>query len=223
MFWKKVVTPVILMSIWANNEILAQELIPLKYKSEDENKLLNENDSTRIYAATGDTTNVVTINEETAYYRLVNRRNRKKVVAEGGLLAAGEGYQQHGKWIQYYGNGKPALMGTYLRGKPAGAWQELWPDGKPKRDFHYAILADKDGTYTCMSGEYHEYYENGQLKVTGFYMADRKRNADTVTVEDPVSGTRVSKKVFSSEYVPRKTGIWEYYTETGEADRKEEL
>ncbi len=223
MFWKKVVVCAALMTVAGDEGVQAQELIPFKFRSEDENKLLTENDSARIYAATGDTANAVIIEDETLHYRLVSRKNKKKVVAEGGLVSAGDGYLQHGKWVQYYSNGRPALTGSYLKGKPAGAWQELWPDGKPKRDFHYAILADKDGTYTCMAGEYHEYYENGQLKVTGFYMADRRRNADTVMVEDPVSGTRVSKKVFTSEYVPRKTGTWEYFTETGEADRKEEL
>jgi antitoxin component YwqK of YwqJK toxin-antitoxin module len=201
----------------------AQTLIPFKYKSEDDNRLLKENDSLSFYVATGDTANVVAINEETLTYKLVNKKDRKRVVAEGGILAEGEGYLQHGRWVQYHNNRNVAIAGSYLRGMPAGKWEEYYPDGSIKLSFHYAIITDKDGTNTCMSGEYLEYYNNGKIKVGGFYAALRNRAADAQTVEDPVTGNKINKTVYKSVYTPRKTGIWEYYSESGEQEKREEF
>lgn len=200
----------------------AQELIPFKYRSEDDNKLLNENDSVRYYAATGDTGTIVSINEELLYSKLVYKRNKKKVIAEGGITPDGDGYAQHGHWMMYYGNGNPKISGNYLKGKPAGAWQEFYSNGKPRLSYHYAVLADKDGTYTCMSGEFNEYYDNGSLKASGLYLADRRRTTDTQTVEDPVTGDKKKSTFSRSVYVPRKVGTWEYYSDAGEVEKKEE-
>lgn len=202
----------------------AQELIPFKYKSEEDNKLISENDSVRVYVAAGDTGMAVTINDETLFAKMVYRRNKKKVIAEGTITAEGEGYVQHGSWVMYHSNtGKPKISGSFIKGKPAGAWQEYYPDGKLRKTYHYAILADKDGTYTCMSGAYNEYYETGGIKVTGYYMAERSRTTDTQTVEDPVSGEKKVNTISKSVYKPRKTGPWEYYNDAGEAEKKEEL
>ncbi|MCF8450894.1 MAG: hypothetical protein K9G49_13560 [Taibaiella sp.] len=201
----------------------AQSLIPLKFKSEDDNRLLKENDSLSFYAATGDTANVVAINEETLTYKLVSKKDRKRVVAEGGILAEGEGYLQHGRWVQYHNNRNAAIAGSYLRGMPVGKWEEYYPDGRIELSYHYAIITDKDGTNTCMSGEYLEYYNNGKLKVSGFYTALRNRTPDAQTVEDPVTGAKINKTVYKSVYTPRKTGIWEYYSESGEQEKREEF
>ncbi|GAA4465704.1 hypothetical protein GCM10023093_18310 [Nemorincola caseinilytica] len=200
----------------------AQELIPFRYRSEDDNKLLTENDSLRYYAAIGDTGAAVAINEELLTYKLVNRRNKKKVIAEGGIVAEGEGYVQHGRCVLYYNNGKVRTSGMYLKGKPAGAWEEFYPDGRRHLSYHYAVLADKDGTYTCMSGEYNEYYQDGAIKASGLYLADRRRTTDTQTVEDPVTGDKKKSTFSKSVYVPRKIGTWEYYNDAGEVEKKEE-
>lgn len=201
----------------------AQELIPFKYKSEEDNKLISENDSVRVYVAAGDTGMAVTINEEILFAKMVYRRNKKKVIAEGTIIAEGDGYVQHGGWMMYHSNGAPKISGSFVKGKPAGAWQEYYTSGKPKKTYHYAILSDKDGTYTCMSGAYNEYYETGGIKVTGFYLAERSRTTDTQTVEDPISGEKKVNTVSRSIYKPRKTGPWEYYNDAGEAEKKEEL
>jgi antitoxin component YwqK of YwqJK toxin-antitoxin module len=206
-----------------SSKVLGQTVIPFKYTSEDDNKLIKENDSLRYYAATGDTLNLVAINEETMHYKLVNRKDKKRTVAEGDIVGEGDKYLQTGRWVQYHSNGKPAIAGSFYRGKPVGRWEEYYPDGKVKLSYHYAIITDKDGMSTCMSGEYTEYYNDGSVKVSGYYAADRNKKTETTTVEDPVSSSTVTKTVSKSVYTPRKAGSWEYYNDSGELEKKEDL
>ncbi len=205
------------------SKINAQVLIPIKFVSEEDNRLLKENDTLRYYVASGDSINVVAINEELLNYKLVNKRNKLKVVAEGGIIPDGDSYLQHGHWRQFYSNGSAEITGSYLRGKPVGSWETYYQDGRVKTAAHYALITDKDGTNTCMSGEYREYYANGKLKTLGYYTADRNRYQDTLQVEDPLTGSKLVKTLYKSSYTPRKTGFWEYYTEEGELEKKEDL
>ncbi|MBL7690572.1 MAG: hypothetical protein JNM41_03190 [Flavipsychrobacter sp.] len=213
----------VILALCACGDAFGQALIPFKYTSEEENRLIKENDTVRYYIATGDTVNVVALNEEGMYYKLLNRKDKKKVVAEGGLVADGDGYLQHGRWVQYHSNGKTAISGSYIKGKPAGIWEEYFPDGRLKVSGHYAIISDKDGITTCRSGEYLEYYSSGQIKVSGYYAADRMISKDTTTVEDPVSGKSITKTISKSFYSPKKAGFWDYYSESGEAEKHEEF
>ena len=105
----------VILALCVCDNAVGQALIPFKYTSEDENRLIKENDTVRYYIATGDTVNVVALNEEGMYYKLVNRKDKKKVMAEGGLLADGDGYLQHGRWVQYHSNGKTAISGRCAR------------------------------------------------------------------------------------------------------------
>jgi antitoxin component YwqK of YwqJK toxin-antitoxin module len=196
----------------------AQSLIPFKFTSDDDNRMVKENDSVKIYKATDDTSHLVSIDEETSYYRLLTRN--RKVIAEGAFVADGDNNLQEGKWSQYFDNGKVMLTGYYKKSKPIGTWEEYYPSGKLKTLSNYGAVLDKDGTSTCLSGSYQEFYSNGRLKVNGFYAAERKKVSDTVEVEDPVSGTKIHKVVSQSAYRPVKTGTWEYYTEEGEFEKK---
>lgn len=219
----KYVVCFVLLAFCTGSDVMGQALIPFKYTSEEENRLIKENDTVRYYIATGDTVNVVALNEEAMYYKLVNRKDKKKVVAEGGLIADGEGYLPHGRWVQYYNTGKTAISGSYIKGKPAGIWEEFYPDGRLKVSGHYAIISDKDGVTTCRSGEYLEYYSNGQLKESGYYAADRTVSKDSTSVEDPVSGKMVTKTISKSYYSPKKAGPWDHYSEAGEVEKHEEF
>ena len=66
----------------------AQSLIPFEFTSEDENRLLKENDSFKYYVASGDTMNTVGINEEGQYYKLLNKD--LKLIAAGTFIMEGE-------------------------------------------------------------------------------------------------------------------------------------
>lgn len=200
----------------------AQTLIPFEFISEEENRFIKENDSCKFYASSGDSSDVVSLNEEANYYKLLNKA--KKVIAEGSYIAEGEKYLQTGKWIERYDNGKPKITGCYRRNKPIGTWQEFHPSGKVKIIANYALIINERGSTTyCLSGSWQEYYPDGKLKVNGYYSSTEMKAADTITVDDPITDQKVMKISARSEYNPVKVGTWEYYTETGELDKTEEF
>ena len=197
-----------------------QSPIPFKFTSDDDNRLVKENDSVKMYRATDDTGSLVSINEEASYYKLLTKS--RKVLAEGAFVADGDKFLQEGKWVQYFENGKIMLSGNYKRSKAIGTWEEYYANGKLRTVSNYGGVVDKDGLSTCLSGSYQEYYNSGRLKLNGFYAAERRKVSDTMEVEDPVTGSKVYKVVSLSVYKPVKAGTWEYYTESGELDKKED-
>ena len=62
----------------------AQVLIPFEYTSEEDNRLIRENDSFKVFVATGDTSNSVCISEEYSLYRLVSKSGR--TIASGAFI-----------------------------------------------------------------------------------------------------------------------------------------
>jgi len=198
----------------------SQITIPFDFTSEEENRLIKENDSLKYFVASTDTANTVVLNEEGSYYKLLNREH--KVIAEGTYILEGEKYLQDGKWIQRSAGGKMLLIGYFRRGMPVGTWQEYYNTGKLKTVSNYGVFVYKGEFNTCLSGTWQEYYPDGKIKVNGFYAGLLYTYKDTVTVEDPVSGQQVGKVVTRSELRAEKTGHWEYYAESGELDRKED-
>jgi hypothetical protein len=80
------------------------------------------------------------------------------------------------------------------------------------------------GEYSsCLSGSYQEFYGDGKIKVNGFYAGLLYTYKDTITVDDPVTNQKVDKVVTRSELRAEKTSHWEYYTETGELERKDDF
>jgi MORN repeat protein len=198
-----------------------QSLIPLQFSPEEDNVVISENDSEKFYQGLHDTTQIVCINEEASTYKLLNRA--RKIIAEGSFVAEGDKYLQDGKWTQRFDNGKVRVAGYYLRNKPVGAWQEYYSSGKSKLVYDYAIISDNGVINSCLSGSFQEYYADGKLKVSGFYKCTLYTVKDTVIIEDPINDAKISKVITSTEYKPEKVGRWEYYTETGEVDKKEDF
>jgi antitoxin component YwqK of YwqJK toxin-antitoxin module len=200
----------------------AQEnLIPFLFTSEDDNRLIKETDSLKYYVASGDSANTVVINEDALWYKLLNKEH--KTVAEGAFITEGDKYLQDGKWIEKYDNGKVRLVGYYHKNKPIGTWEEYYTSGKIKTVSNYGMFLYKGEQLSCLSGSYQEYYPNGKLKVNGFYSGSAVSYKDSLTVDDPVSGKTMEKVVAHSELRAEKVSHWEYYTETGELDRKDDF
>jgi len=212
----------IIFLAFISGQVLAQALIPFEFTSEEDNKLLKENDSVKFYEASGDSSNMVSLNEESLYYKLLSKDY--KVLAEGAYITEGEKFIQDGKWVARYENGKPKITGAYRKNLPIGTWHEYFSNGKLQLVTNYAIITGEHGeTFYCMSGTYQEYYENGKIKTSGYYAAGIIKVADTIYVTDPVSEKTVVKYNSHGEYYPEKTGHWEYYTESGELDKKEDF
>src|ERR1043165_924102 len=142
----------------------AQVSIPFGFVSEEKNKFVRETDSVKFYGATKDTTRMVSINEETSWYRLVNKRD-KSVIAEGSFIVDDDKYYQDGKAMSRYPDGATKLTGFYRHGKPVGLWQAYYPGGQLKNVYNFAIILGDNTFSSCYSGTYQEYYESGKLKV----------------------------------------------------------
>ena len=199
----------------------AQVSIPFNFVSEEKNKLIRETDSAKYYTATKDTTRMVSINEETNWYRLMNKKDRS-VVAEGSYIVDDDKYYQDGRAISRYPDGAMKLAGYYRHGKQVGLWQAYYPGGQLKTVYNFGIILNEGGFASCYSGSYQEYYESGKLKLNGYYAAKMTEVFDTVDVEDPVTGEFVHKTISNMSYTAQKTGHWEYYTESGEINKKED-
>ncbi len=208
----------------STSRVLAQATFPtiaFEFTSEEDNRLIKENDSLKYYAATGDTGNIVCIDEDASYYKLLTKDH--KIIAEGSFILEGEKYLQVGKWTEHFPGGKVKETGYYEKSKPIGTWQEFYNTGKMKAVYNYAIIDDGGGRNSCISGSYQEFYPNGKIKVNGFYSAAAQIVTDTVTVEDPVTEKKIYKLQKHSTYLPEKIGHWEHYDESGEIEKKEDL
>jgi antitoxin component YwqK of YwqJK toxin-antitoxin module len=199
----------------------AQISIPFGFTSEEKNKLIREDDSLKYYTATRDSTKMVAINDEMSWYKLMNKD--KSVVAEGGYIVDDDKYYQDGRAMSRYPNGTIKLSGYYRHGKPVGLWQGYYSGGQLKTIYNFGIVLDDAGFSSCYSGAYQEFYENGKLKINGFYGARLTEVFDTVDVEDPVSGNTIHKTVGHNSYAAQKTGHWEYFSPEGELSKKEDF
>ena len=161
------------------------------------------------------------IDEETSYYKLLGKNH--KIKDEGGFIAEEEKIVQDGKWTEHFDDGKIKLTGYYRRSKPVGTWKEFYPEGRIKKIYNFAIIIEAGKTNTCMSGGYEEFYPDGKMKVNGFYAASRSQMKDTTTVDDPVTGDKMRTVNTSAAYKTEKSGHWDYYTEDGEIDKKEDF
>ncbi len=200
---------------------MAQVTIPFEFTSEDENRLIKENDSLKFYVANGDTTNTVVINEENTWYKLLNKN--RKVVAEGAYLVEADRFIQDGKWVSYFENGKVKLSGYFKKSLPIGTWQEYFSSGKLKKVSNYGLFVYKGEPVTGLSGTYQEFFASGNLKVNGFYGSVVFSYKDTVYIEDPVSGNKILKPMVHNDIRAEKMGHWEYFTDEGELERKDDF
>jgi antitoxin component YwqK of YwqJK toxin-antitoxin module len=204
-----------------SGRLAAQEIINVQFTSEEDNRLIKETDTVKYYVASGDTTDIVAINEEASTYRLLSKDH--KLIADGTFVAEGDKILQDGNWTERFDNGKIKRSGNFSKGKPIGTWEEFYDNGKPKMITNYAILKDGNGGITsCLSGSFHEYYKSGRIKAQGFYAAAGREGYDTIEVEDPVTRVKVQSSVKTTIYTPEKTGHWELYDENGEMEKKDE-
>ncbi len=195
----------------------AQVSIPFDFTSEEENRLIKENDSLKYFVASTDTNNIVVLNEENAWYKLLSKEH--KLIAEGAYIQDGDKYLQTGKWVAQHENGKIRTTGYYQRNMPVGMWQEFYANGKLKMISNYGIFNYKGEVSSCLSGTWQEYFTNGKLKINGFYCGTIFTYKDTINVDDPVTSSTIQKEITHREIRAEKVGHWEYFTEAGELEK----
>jgi uncharacterized protein len=180
-------------------------------------------DSFGVYVTVpADTTKIVYLSREKKLYRLYDRNNN--LLEEGPYKLVGDKqYGRTGQWSVYYPGGRLRSQGYYENDKSVGLWRQYYAVGKLMRLASYGLIEVKGKKYYDMIGAYQEYYENGQLKVNGFYKAAFDTSfQDMVYEEDPK--THKGKVTASKGEIPHshQSGTWYYYKENGELDKMEE-
>jgi len=202
----------------------AQVETPFSYKSENDNRLIKEDDSGKYYVASGDTSNIVYLGDDPLVYRLYNKDYN--LLAEGFFSGSDDDMQREQKWTEYYDNGNIKSTGWYCRNSPVGLWEKFYTNGKIKSRITYGIILAPDAsTVFEKCGPYSEYYDNGQVKASGLYAIDPEKKTivyDTIRIIDPITG--VTKKTLGKRDAPSsvKLGTWRYYDHEGVLEKKEE-
>lgn len=86
------------------------------------------------------------------------------LVIDIDCIQNGEKTIWHGDFIGYYPNGRKAIAGSYVRGKPHGKWIRWYKDGQLASVHHY--LMGK------LHGEYQQFFNNGDIAREGVFVRD---------------------------------------------------
>jgi len=177
-------------------------------------------DSTGYWAVpTGDTTKIVFMGKGRSDYKVYNRYTKQLVIdGELGETQPVDYIRRSGKWLEYYDNGNLKTEGYFLWESPFGNWKFYYENGKLKESYIIGRIETDSSSNYCMIGPFQQFYENGQIKVDGFFKA--KVDSGYVDVDDVDTGTTFS--VMIKLPVSQKYAFWHYYKENGELEKTED-
>lgn len=131
-------------------------------------------------------------------YRMTDTMGR--VMIDGEIAASPNGgYVKNGKWAEYYPTGIPQSVSYYCMGREAGMVQTYYGNGVLRARYTNTLVKGKT-TQSLKAGSYQEFYENGRIKVEGFYQI-------------AING--------KNELISEKTGKWLYYDANGKKTKEE--
>jgi antitoxin component YwqK of YwqJK toxin-antitoxin module len=172
-----------------------------------------------LFVPNADTNVIIYLAKNLSIYRLYDSKNRLRSEGSVGGRVFVDYFKRFGKWTAYYPEtGKPKVEGYFYYDEPIGTWCYYFGNGQLEKQFSIARMEYDSFYFSCRVGLYEEYFETGGVKVTGFYkvIIDSVRQAryDTnlnrfvdVLVRGPVS---------------KPDGLWMFYKQSGELERKEE-
>jgi antitoxin component YwqK of YwqJK toxin-antitoxin module len=179
---------------------------------------LIKQDSTGNYYRAPDSGRIVYIARDFTTYRVFDKN--LKLIVEGDL--GGRHYidyfQRFGKWTEYFENGKIKSTGFYHENHPIGLWQTFFSNGQLKKTYSYSYIQTNLSNCFCLTGSYQEFYDNGNLRINGFY----KVQYDTVSVQQWSTADKF-EKVLIKDLISKKYGVWTYYLANGDLEKKEEF
>ncbi len=111
--------------------------------------------------------------------------------------------KENGPYTAFYLNGKIKEEGIKNNDEEEGVWKYYDPNGKLQKTVTY-----KNG---YQFGKYEEYYPNGNVKESGQYTWTKGYTMESVFDAD--GNEKKVKKM--SDHVPKKTGEWKTFDETG--------
>lgn len=181
-------------------------------------------DSFGVYVAVpNEPDKIVYLSRDKKLYRLYNRANNLLEEGNYKLMPETKTNGRHGLWKVYYPGGKLRSKGYYEDNKFVGLWENYYPSGGLKALANYGLFFIKGKKYYDQSGAYKEFYENGQVKVDGFYkMSLDTAVKDATYVVDPKTGKGTVEE--SKGEIPHsfQSGTWYHYKENGELEKTQQ-
>jgi hypothetical protein len=172
-------------------------------------------DSSGVYYRIGEHPDRIYYWSKTDYLRIFDLENNLLVEGQIGSRRCSQLVLKTGKWVSYYPGGNIKTEGYYQRNNAIGLWRHFFANQMLKKIYTLSNFVLDSTSSVCMAGTYEEYYENGQLKITGLYEV----GLDTSTTEHYYS--TFVKYVIEQVPVSKKSGTWLYYLPNGELERKE--
>jgi antitoxin component YwqK of YwqJK toxin-antitoxin module len=177
------------------------------------------NDSTgKTFIPSSDSNKIVFISSDYQEYKMFNKENILLVSGSFGGIELVDFFQQNGKWTEYYETGAIRSTGNYERGEPIGKWRYYYPNGQLKKLFKISLICTDSAKTYCKTGNYLEYYENGNIKVSGYYRAQ----IDTMiavmyTMDANYNEIEIKARAASSKPAHK----WRYYNSEGKLEKEE--
>jgi len=177
------------------------------------------NDSTGLtFIPSLDSSKIVFIAKDYQEYKIFNNKNILLVKGNLGGKKIVDYFQQNGNWTEYYESGVIRSAGNYSQSEPIGEWRYYYPNGQLRKQFNISlIITDSAATY-CKTGKYLEYYDNGKIKVSGFY----KAYIDTMIAVQynlDADGNMIEIKARAASSKPAQK--WRFYNSEGKLEKVE--
>jgi hypothetical protein len=152
-------------------------------------------------------------------YRMYDKENHLLVEGDWSGPRDENFKKKYGTWKEYYRNGKLKSTGAYDADYATGPWKYYYDNGKIKSEVWYRVVKSDEWKYekSIEEGEHLEYYENGQVKISGRFKASP--GADTLDVtrdEPPYDEEQLIIKILNSA----PTGVWKYFSADGKMEKE---
>ena len=167
-----------------------------------------------------DTNLIVYISGDWDYYALMNSKYDTILTGHLGGKIAFDYFQMYGQWKEYFPNGTVKIEGYYDSNQPVGLWKFYYSSGKLKSWYSISkIVADSSQCY-CKTGYFENFYENGNLKMSGFYSVTLDTLVEVAWV--PIDDDGNLKAIWARGYRSKPDLTWTYFKPNGEMERKVE-
>lgn len=142
----------------------------------------------------------------------------------------------NGFWVYYYQNGNIKEQGSFDCGEKVNTWITFYRNGSVKQVQNFRKPYTKSFVWQFGDtlnlrkikpmefGQYLEYYDNGQLKVSGQYdIIHLKSTSDSIVVLDKETYEKTYQGIEGEFWLPKsiKIGTWKYYDVVGELEKIE--
>jgi antitoxin component YwqK of YwqJK toxin-antitoxin module len=167
-----------------------------------------------------DTNLIVYISGNWDDYAMMNNKYDTILKGHLGGRIAVDYFQMFGQWKEYFPNGKVKIEGFYDYSQPVGVWKFYHSSGKLKPWYSISkIVADSSQCY-CRTGYFEDFYENGNLKMSGFYSVALDTLVEVAWV--PIDDAGNIRAILGRGYRSKPDLTWTYYKPNGEIERKVE-